>query len=222
MTLNFSVHPGPRERQLQRKHNNLLFIAAGPVTQEQVQTAQREDHSAMQRFMERFREVVQRTVKLDKQVETDDLLKLKAELEQLYAVSTGLPGEQTAIPDAIRKLIGAIGKTLLSSSKTDAHFIEKLQEDERHTTLHLHICTHAIVSDILNPDAIIGNNELMPTLLSESEDALQATLMLFSPEQQRLMVEEGESLLKQIEAEGHHLPMARQRLSQMESWLSQA
>lgn len=220
MTLKFSVHPGPRERQLQRKHDNLLFITSGPVTQELINTAQREDHSAMQRFMERFRDVVQRTVKLDKQVETDDLLKLKAELEQLYAVSTGLAGDQSAILDAIKKLISAISKTLHSTSQNDAHFIEKLQEDEHHTTLHLHICDHVIVSDILNPDGIIANNELMPTLLSESEDALQATLMLFSPEQQQLMVEEGKNLLKQIEAEGHNLPMARQRLSQMEKWLT--
>lgn len=220
MTLNFSAHPGPRERQLQRKHNNLLFISSSPVTQEQINTAQREDHSAMQLFMEKFREVVQRTVKLDKQVETDDLLKLKAELEQLYTVSTGLSGEQTAILDAIKKLISAISKTLHSNSKDDAHFIEKLQDDEQHTTLHLHICKHPIVSDILNPDGIIGNNELMPTLLSESEDALQAALMLFSPEQQQLMLEEGESLLKQIEADGHSLPMARQRLAQMAKWLT--
>ena len=222
MTLNFSAHPGPRERQLQRKHNNLLFMACGPVTQDQINTAQREDHSAMQQFMERFREVVQRTVKLDKQVETEVLLKLKAELEQLYVVSTGLAGDQTAILDAIRKLIAAISKTLHSASKDDAHFLEKLQEDEQHTTLHLHLCKHVIVSDILNPDGIIANNELMPTLLSESEDGLHATLMLFSPEQQQLMLQEGEDLLKQAEAAGHNLPMARQRLSQMQKWLTEA
>ena len=220
MHLDFSTHPGPRERQLQRKHNNVLFIASGSVTQEQIQTAQRQDHSAMQAFMERFRAVVQRTVKLDKQVETDDLLKLKAELEQLYTMSTGLAGDQTAILDALKKLISAISKTLHSSSQNDAHFIEKLQEDEQHTTLHLHICKHVIVSDILNPDCIIDNHELLPTLLSEPEDALQATLMLFSPDQQQLMVNQGEHLLEQLEASGHNVPMARQRLAQMAHWLT--
>ncbi len=218
MTFNFSALPGPRERQLKRRHNNLLFVEAASVTQELIQQAQRDDHSAMQAFMERFREIVQRTVKLDKQVETDDLLKLKVELEQLYAVCTGLSGDQSTIKDAIKKLIAAISKTLHSSAKDDAHFIDKLKEDEQHTTLHLHICEHLIVSDILNPDSIIGDNELLPTLLSESEDALQATLLLFSPEQQRLMLTEGGQLLKHVEAAGNNVPIARQRLRQIETW----
>ena len=218
MTLTFSTQPGPRERQLQRRWNNPLFISSGPVTQQDIQTAQQQDQKAMQDFMERFREVVQRAVKLDKQVESDVLLALKAQLEQLYTVSTGLPGQQPTIPDAIKKLISTISKTLHATSKDDAHATEKLLEEEQHTTLHLRICNHVIVSDILNPDGIIGENELIPTLLSESEDALQAALMLFSPEQQEIMVAEGKALLKQVEADGHNLPVAWQRLSQMEKW----
>ena len=219
MTLIFSTHPGPRERQLQRKLNNPLFLNSRSITQQNIQAAQREDQKAMEAFMEKFREVVQRTVKLDKQVESEVLLKLKAQLEQLYAVSTGLPGQQTAILDAIKKLISTISNALQSTSQNDQHAIEKLQEEEQHTALHLQICNHVIVSDILNPDEIIGKNELMPTLLSESEDALQATLALFSPEQLILMVADGKTLLQQVEAEGHNLPVAWQRLSQMENWL---
>jgi len=215
----FSQQPGPRERHLQRKLNNPLFPNAARITQQDIYTAQREDHSAMQLFMEQFRELVQRTVKLDKNVESDAILLLKAQLEQQYAVCTGLSGQPVAIQDAIKKLIAAISSTLRTTSKDDPHALEKLGNDEEHTRLHLHLCDYLIVSDILNPDNIISDEEKLPALLNESDDALQAALALFPPERIAMMIEEGKTLLQQIEAEGHSLPQAWQNLAQMESWL---
>jgi hypothetical protein len=217
--LNFSTQPGPRERHLQRKYNNPLFGAAAAVTQQDLQLAQRHDHSAMQSFMEDFRELVQRAVKLDKSVESDVVLLLKAQLEQQYAVCTGLPGQPAAIQDAIKKLIAAISATLRATSKDDPHALEKLANDEEHTGLHLHLCEYMIVSDILNPDEIISGDEQIPALLNESDDALQAALALFPPERIGQMLEQGKVLLKKLEAEGHSLPVAWQNLVQIENWL---
>ena len=219
MIPNFSIQPGPRERQLQRKLNNPLFGASGRMTQQDIHAAQQQDMAAMQQFMEQFRELVQRVVKLDKNVESDVILLLKAQLEQQYAVCTGLPGQPVAVWDAIRKLISAISNTLRATSKDDPHALEKLSKDEEHTTLHLHLCDFTIVSDILNPDEIISNADQIPTLLNETEDALQAVLALFPPERITSLVEEGKALLKKIEGEGHSLPVAWQRLAQMERWL---
>jgi len=215
----FSSQPGPRERQLQRKLNNPLFGADGMVTQQNIASAQRQDQAAMQEFMEQFRELVQQAVKLDKNVESDVVLLLKARLEQQYAVCTGLPGQPVVIQDAIKKLINAISSTLRTTSRDDPHALEKLDKDEEHTRLHLHLCDYLIVSDILNPDEIISTDEQIPTLLNESEDALQAALALFAPEVIEQMVEKATVLLKEIEAEGHSLPSAWQSLAQMESWL---
>lgn len=218
--LRFSKQAGPRERQLQRKLNNPLFTAAATITQQDIQNAQRQDQDAMQHFMEQFRELVQRAVTLDKNVESDVILLLKAQLEQHYAVCTGLPGQPVAIQDAIKKLIAAISSTLRATSKDDPDALEKLDKDEEHTRLHLHLCDYLIVSDILNPDEIISSDEQIPTLLNESEDALQAALALFPPERIKLMIDEAQALLKKIEAEGHSLPLAWQSLAQMESWLA--
>ena len=215
----FSNQPGPRERHLQRKLNNPLFTAPASITQQDINTAQRQDHSAMQQFMEQFRELVQRAVKLDKNVESDVILLLKAQLEQQYAVCTGLPGQPVAIQEAIRKLIAAISSTLRSTSKDDPHALEKLDSDEEHTRLHLHLCDYLIVSDILNPDEIIGEAEKLPAILNETDEALQAALALFPPERIGAMIETGKTLLRQVEAEGHSLPQAWQNLAQMESWL---
>jgi hypothetical protein len=219
MTLRFSKQPGPRERQLQRRLNNPLFTARISISQQDVNAAQSRDHVAMQQFMEEFRELVQRAVKLDKNVESETILLLKAQLEQQYAVCSGLSGQPVAIQDAIRKLISAISSTLRSTSQDDPHALEKLQKDEEHTQLHLHLCDQLIVSDILNPDEVIGSEELIPTLLNESSEGLQAALALFPPERIGLMIEDAKILLGRIEAEGHSLPDAWQRLGQMESWL---
>ena len=214
----FSKQPGPRERHLQRKFNNPLFLE-NSVTKEQIYTAQREDHSAMQQFMEEFRELVQRAVKLDKNVESDVVLLLKAQLEQQYAVCTGLPGQPAAIQDGIKKLIAAIGSTLRSTSKDDTHALEKLDKDEADTQLHLHLCEYLIVSDLLNPDDVIGNDEKLPALLNETDDALQAALALFPPQRISEMIEEGRALLNRVGVAGHGVPAAWQNLAQMEAWL---
>lgn len=217
--LSFSQQPGARERQLQRRLNNPLFGTSAAITQQAVKFAQQQDQHAMQQFMEQFRELVQRVVTLDKNVESDVVLLLKAQLEQQYAVCTGLAGQPAALQEAIRKLIVAISSTLCAASKNDPDALEKLGKDEQHTALHLHLCDHLIVSDILNPDEIIGNHEQVPALLNESEDGLRAALALYPPERIALMVEEGKALLEKVEAEGHSLPLAWQRLAQMENWL---
>ena len=133
-----------------------------------------------------------------------------------------LPGQPVAIQDAIKKLIHTISATLRNTSKNDPDALEKLSSDEAHTALHLQLCDYLIVSDILNPDEVIRDEEHIPTLLNESSAALQAALALFPPERINALIEEGKILLQKIEAEGHSLPEAWQRLAQMESWLQDA
>jgi hypothetical protein len=219
MTFNFSSQPGPRERQLQRKLNNPLFSDPTAITQQAIQEAQQQDQLAMQQFMEQFHDLLQRVVNLDKNVESDVILLLKAQLEHQYTVCTGLPGHPVAIQDAIKKLINSISSTLRSTSKNDPDALEKLSTDEAHTALHLQLCNHLIVSDILNPDEIIRDDEQIPALLNETEAGLQAAMALFPPERIRTLVDEGEVLLKTLEAEGHSVPEARLRLAQMAGWL---
>jgi hypothetical protein len=220
MSLNFSAQPGPRERHLQRKINQPLFGGAGArVTQQTILSAQQQDQLALQLFMEQFRELVERTVKLDKNVESEVVLLLKAQLEQHYAVCTGLAGETSKLRDAIKKLITAIGVTLRGSSQADPHALEKFEGDEEHTRLHLQLCDYLIVSDILNPDDIISDEEQLPSLLAEPSDVLQAVLMIFPPERIDAMIAEGKILLKELEAGGHNMDKAWQNIALMSHWL---
>ena len=215
----FSNHPGPRERHLQRKLNNPLFSDARSIMQQDIHAVQLEDFQALHKFMLQFDALVQESVALDINVEHDVILLLKAQLEHLYAVCTGIQGQSAAIKTAIKKLITAISATLRDASKNDADALEKLNTDEEYTTLHLQLCEQLIVSDILNQDKIIREDELVPSLLNESEAGLQAALALFPPERVTVMIEAGMALLKKIETQGHNLPNAWQRIAQMKHWL---
>ena len=195
-----------------------FFSASSPLTQATIQIAQQQDQIALEQFTARFRDLVQRAANLDKNVESEVILLLKAQLEQQYTLCTGLPGQPATICDAIKKLIITIIATLRDTSKNDPHALEKLATDEEHSMLHLQLCEHQIVSDILNPDVIIPEHEQTPTLLNESGDALQAALTLFPPERIKVMIDEGKALLKNIEAGGQSVPTAWQRLAQMERW----
>lgn len=67
-----------------------------------------------------------------------------------------------SIQAAIKKLISIIGATLCNASRSDQHALEKLLQDAEYIALHL--CSHAIVSDTLNPDELIAEDELAPSL----------------------------------------------------------
>lgn len=211
--MNFSSQPGPRERQLQRKLRNPLFNVV--ITPQALLDAQALDQQALQQFMEQFRDLVERTVKLDQNVESDVVLLLKAQLEHLYPVSTGLAGKPVAIGDAIKKLVNTISATLRNASINDPDALEKLSNDEAHTALHFQLCDHLIVSDILNPDEVIASDEYLQTLLGESEASLQAALALFPPERIAALIEEGKAVLKNTPAHSE----AWLRLAQMQAWL---
>ena len=76
---------------------------------------------------------------------------------------------------------------------------------------------HSIVADLLRPDTPVGPDELIPTLLSESEDDLHAALNLFDPEQLTLIHAEAQSLVDQLQATGNLSPGAAAKLATIES-----
>ncbi|HEY6093979.1 MAG TPA: hypothetical protein VIU93_03405 [Gallionellaceae bacterium] len=218
MSLKFSSQPGPHERQLQRIHNNPLFGSDNQVTPIELSAAQLHDKHAVQEFMQNFREVVQRVVALEKQADSDTLLKIKAQLEQQFALATGMQGDNSTVLAAIRRLIATIAATLRNAAQSEHEAQEKLRLDEEHTALHLQLCSHPIVSDILNPGEVIEEDELVRSLLSEPEESLAAALALFPPERVAELAEQGKALLKQVEGAGHSLPEAWRALGQMEAW----
>ena len=96
MTMNFSPTPGPYERHLKRRLLNPLFPKLEKdVTQEDIDNAQRKDEENLMSFMTHFQSVVQKTTELGGNSESDVVLEIKEQLDECYATSCALPGEQS-------------------------------------------------------------------------------------------------------------------------------
>ena len=219
MSLYFSPEPGPRERQLRRKYRNPLFTAATPITQHEVDAARQEDQLALERFLEDFRGLIQEAVDLKPNADSDIILDLKERLDQCYTRCCSMPGDHEEIKSAINKLIQVIMQAVRQGATNDPMALDKLDDEEEARRVHQALHHHSLIVDLLLDDSPIAEAELLPTLLSESAEALQATLSLFDTEQLRLLYEAGKNHLESLQGEGHDLADAWHKLGIFEQAL---
>jgi len=214
--LRFSPDPGPRERQLLRRHANPLFgEAALSIDQPDVDDARKADAAEQDRFLENFRALVEEAVALPPNAESEKVLDLKARLDESYTRVCALPGDHEAIREAIDRLIEAIMQAVRKSAAGDPLALQKLDEEAQARALHKQLVRHVLVADLLLPDSPIDAPALLPTLLSEEAEAVEAALNLFAPEELALLHEEGERLLNELEAAGHDMERARKNLERI-------
>jgi hypothetical protein len=216
--LNFLPQPGPRERQLKRKSENPLFSAAETIRQADVDQARLEDRREMEEFLLEFRNLVEQAASLDGRAEADDILRIKAQLEQFYPRACGQAGDNSTFISALDKLIATITQTLLSAAGNDEEAISRIREDQESSDLHLKISQYPLVSDLLSEQDIIPEAELAATLLGEDETSVSAALLIFSPEQLMGIIEESTQLLATHEDVVKHHPEYRKRLEQLQEW----
>ncbi len=214
--LRFSPDPGPRERHLQRRHANPLFgEAALTLDQADVDAAREADARDQERFLADFRTLVQEAVELPPHAESDQVLAIKARLDESYTRVCALPGDHAAVREAIRRLIEVIMAAIRKSAAGDPLALQKLDEEAQARALHMELVEHPLVADLLLPDTPIAESELLPTLLAEEADAVTAATTLFEPEQLAALHAEGERLLADLEAAGHDMRRARENLSRL-------
>ncbi|GAB6044245.1 hypothetical protein [Endothiovibrio diazotrophicus] len=195
MSLQFSDHPGSHERQLRRRAGNLLFdVARRRVTQGDVDRARALDQQEAQAFLEQFRALVQRAVELKPNEESQVILELKAQLDRAYVECTAMAGEHRSILDALRKLIEVVMQAVRAAAGDDPKARAELDDEERARRAQFELLGHPLVADLMRPDTTIEAQELVPTLLSESREAIRAALWLFEPEQLEEIRERGRDL----------------------------
>lgn len=219
--LNFLPHPGPRERQLQRKATNPLLANRLPeIQQSDIEQARQGDQNAMEQFLVEFRQVVEKTAGLDSRIEADDILKIKAELEHIYPQACGMMGDNNVFKDALNKLIAAISQSLLSAAGDDQESVSRIIEDQEHAQLHLKISENLLVSDLLNPEDIIPKEELVATLLNAHAESLSAALLIFGPEQLQDIIQEAEAMIESKSEVSKQHPHIISNYQQLLSWSS--
>jgi hypothetical protein len=223
MSLKFSEAPGAFERQLQRQHRNPLFPApAQLVTQDHILAAHRRDQEEQRDFQAALRATLREALDMPPQVESDVLLKLKERLDQLYDQCAGLPGDHDREKQSLTRMIGVIMKAVWSGAGDDPRARSELEQEEHARTLHHELLREPLVATLLRPDSPIAEDALVPTLLSETEDAVRTVLQLFDATQLQALCQQARELLARLDSVGQELPEARRRLDLMEEAVRRA
>lgn len=212
----FQDAPGRHERALQRRHHNPLFGTPPPeVSREQLRGARQKDQDEAIAFQRRFRELVGQAASLGPNEPSDRILALKEALEQGFEEAAGLGGDHSAEQRALRTLIEVIMRAIWRGAGEDPLAHHELEGEETARTLHFQLLQEPLVADLLHPGSPIATDELVPTLLSASSEALAAALQLFDPEPIALLAGDGRRLLEALAVAGYPVPAAWQRLQEL-------
>lgn len=96
---------------------------------------------------------------------------------------------------------------------------QKLEMETQARQQHFAMLDQPLIADLLRPDTVIGEDELVPTLLSESADAVSRAMQLFSPAQQAVLCKTAAELLAKAPPSHPLTQQARQRLREMEAMM---
>jgi len=214
----FSEYPGYRERYLKRKYNNPLF-GSNTLTLAEIEKAREADAAEAQMFLNQFRDLVKQAVDFKPTAEADVILKLKEQLDKSYEYCAGLPGNQQEIKTMLKRLLHAIMQAMWKGIGNDPRAQEKLEMEEQARSQHFTMLEQPLIADLLRPDSLIEEHELVPTLLSESAAAVNLAMQLFSPAQQITLYQQASDLLKSADASHPTIQHAQARLAEMQSML---
>ncbi len=220
MNLQFSTETGPHERQLRRKYHNPLFAEDGEkITERELEHARQQDQATLRKFLQDFQALVQQAADLQANTDSEIILDMKERLDQCYTRCCAMPGDHSEIQAAINQLIQLIMKAVRQGAANDPLALSKLEEEDMARATHQQLHTHKLIVDLLLEDSPINDADLLPTLLSETPEAVQATLQLFDAEQLQLLYDTGKTLLNALKIKGHELPSAWSNLTLFENVL---
>lgn len=166
MSEQFSKRPGAHERRLIRRYRNPLFGHTA-ISQEDIDRARERDADEVKAFMKWFRDLVEQCASLDPNAEADVVLKLKEQLDKSYEQSAGLAGDQSEIQALVKRLLEVIMQAMWKGVGQDMQAHSKLQMEAEARESHFALLGYPLVADLLRPDSVIEEDELVPTLLSE-------------------------------------------------------
>lgn len=222
MSLQFSKQPGPRERHLQRKADNVLFPeTVRNVTQQDIDQARQQDDMELISFMNEFQLLVQEAIDLKPETDSETILDLKDRLDKSYAQCCALPGDQSQIKQAVKKLIDAVMGAVRSGATTDPKALKELDEEQQAREIHFTLHDQQLVADLMLEDSPIMHDELTASLLSDTTEGLTAALNLFEEDALSAIYQQAKSLLQSIDNSETTHADAWQNLKTMENFLTQ-
>ena len=215
-----SENPGAHERHLIRRHQNILFAERSTeIGSDSLQQTQKLDHDILQQFMLDFREVMNATVALKPNEDSEVILAVKDKLDKLYATSNSVADDQTKVQQSLRKLIDVVMQSVKKGAENDPQAMQELAQEESAREAHFAFLQSKLVADILDPDSPIENEDLLPTLLCAEKDDLALATQLFDKEQITFILQQGKVLLDQLNSDGQDITQAAENYVFMEGYL---
>ena len=216
MEVAFSERPGRHERHFRRRIDNPLMPR--PVTgysNEELLEVQRLDHEELLAFLTELRQTVQRAVNLGRNEESQTVLDLKADLERLYETACGLADDHSDNKAALVQLISVIMNTVRAGAQGDPLADQELSQEEQARETHFRLLEFPLVADLLHPQSVIMEDELIPVLLTAPQDQFAQALTLFDDEQLALISDAAASLLQDKISDPSGNPELWQRLEML-------
>ncbi len=208
MRLMYSELPGRHERHLLRKQDNPLFPEnQRTLTQSQLTEAQRLDHEELEAYIRDLRKLVGEAVALGPHEQSDVILELKERLDQSYETACRLADDQTPNKEAIRKLVAVIMRAVWNGAGNDTLAHQELEQEEEARATHYELLENPLVADLLDPDSLIREEELLPVLLSAGQEDFEAAVTLFDPEQIQKLSALGGELLQALDGDEVAMPI---------------
>jgi len=216
-----SENPGAHERHLIRRHQNFLFgDRQTEVNSDSLQYAQKRDHDLLQQFMLDFRELMNKTLVLKPNEDSDVILEIKDKLDKLYACSVSVADDQTKVKESLKKLIEVVMQSVKKGAENDPQAMQELAQEESAREAHFAFLQSKLVADILDPESPIENEDLLPTLLCAEKDDLALATQLFDIEQISFLLEQGKLLLDKLDNDGEDVAQAAENYVFMEGYLN--
>lgn len=197
--MKFSAQPGAYERHAQRKYNNpLLYGLDQHLAENEVEQAREKDQQDLRVFLDAFADTVQEAATLDGSVESDVLLDLKQRLERLYVTSTSLAGDKERHQQALLKLINICMASIRRGAEGDPPAIKKLEEETQARSVYFELLETPLVAELMRGDEIVSADDLIPTLLIQTDANLVNVLELFEPEHLAIIREQAEKHIEKV------------------------
>lgn len=219
MAIKFSEHPGCHERHLQRKYlNTALFLASAPaIAQQQVEAARKQDEQEAAQFLREMQGLLQEAAKLQGQVDTEIVLGIKENLERLYQLGAGLGGDHSREMSGLRKLNEIVMRSVRHASGDDPLAMQELEREQAAYEMHVTLLEYPVVSHLLREDSPVGEEELLPTLLSEGEETIKVLMTLFDEQERDELRSAAHDLYERLEVAGAAPGFLKARVAAMEA-----
>lgn len=208
MNITFSAQPGSHERQLKTRYNNPLFRAERQtISLIDLADAQAKDAKESDQFRQDFADTFASAADLGNHVGSEVILGLKEKCDALYEQACGLGGDFSTEKDSLKKFLDVLMAAVVQGAAGDDYALDELAQESTARDIHFRLLTAPVVADLLKPDTPIGNDELIPTLLSQSVGDITLAVELFDEEQRIELHREAESLINELQQSGITLPV---------------